>query len=60
MSKGLYDIALERATRQPPKPEPSMPEDWRRVTLNNLAIVKKWFPKDWRRLVEEINNAKAA
>lgn len=41
------------------KPE-SMDDELRRLVLALLATLKRKYPKDWRRLAAEIDEAKAA
>jgi hypothetical protein len=47
-----------RIANHTPKPEPD--DDIRRVMLGMLAVLKRKFPEDWRKIVRELNEAKAA
>jgi hypothetical protein len=43
-----------------PRIVPDPDDDLRRLALGMLAMLKRRFPNDWRRMVQEINEAKAA
>jgi hypothetical protein len=43
------------------KPKPKeMSDDMRRVALSLLKMLKREYPNDWRRLLAEMTQAKAA
>jgi len=35
-------------------------EDLRRIALSYIALIKRRYPEDWRKMVAEMNTAKAA
>jgi hypothetical protein len=59
-----YHSSARAVTTMPiarrPDTDPQMDEDMRRLCLSMLALLKRRYPKDWRRVALELFDAKAA
>lgn len=54
----IHDLQTKVVIKNDTKPDPD--DDLRRLMLGMLAMLKRRFPNDWRKMVQEINEAKAA
>jgi hypothetical protein len=60
IDSGIQVRVIKRITALKGRPSDPMDEDLRRLCLSMIALVKRRYPNDWRRMLAEMTEAKAA